>query len=74
MKGGRTIICTIHQPREDIFSLFDMLLLMVNGRVAYLGQVKNIPRYFANIGKQIPPKKNPADVIGSVFFISSRFN
>ena len=31
--SGRTVLCTIHQPRPDIFSLFDTLLLMSAGEV-----------------------------------------
>ena len=29
--SGRTVLCTIHQPRPDIFTLFDTLLLMSAG-------------------------------------------
>ncbi len=35
--SGRTVLCTIHQPRPDIFSLFDTLLLMSAGEAAYFG-------------------------------------
>ncbi len=36
---GRTIICTIHQPSSEVFALFEQLLLMADGRVAYLGNL-----------------------------------
>ncbi len=32
--SGRTVLCTIHQPRPDIFALFDTLLLMSAGEVS----------------------------------------
>lgn len=36
--SGRTIICSIHQPRSDIFPIFDNLMILTNGgRVAYSG-------------------------------------
>ena len=34
---GRTIICTIHQPSSEVFAMFDKLLLMADGRVAFMG-------------------------------------
>ncbi|VDN44549.1 unnamed protein product [Gongylonema pulchrum] len=35
--SGKTIICTIHQPASDIFEMFDRVLFLANGRVAFLG-------------------------------------
>jgi len=39
-QSGRTIVTTIHQPREEIFELFDDLLVMDQGRVAFQGPPK----------------------------------
>jgi len=36
---GRTVICTIHQPSSPVFQLFDSLLLMADGRVAFMGSI-----------------------------------
>ncbi|CAG2166312.1 unnamed protein product [Oppiella nova] len=35
---GRTVICTIHQPSSQVFALFEHLLLLVKGRVAFMGE------------------------------------
>jgi ABC-type multidrug transport system ATPase subunit len=34
---GRTVICTIHQPRPSILALFDQVLVLAGGRTAYYG-------------------------------------
>lgn len=37
---GRTVICTIHQPSADVFSLFDdLLLLQCGGFMVYFGPI-----------------------------------
>ena len=36
--SGRTMICTIHQPSSQVFSMIDQLLLMAEGRIAFMGQ------------------------------------
>jgi ABC-type multidrug transport system ATPase subunit len=47
VEKGKTIICTIHQPSSEIFSKFNKLYLLAEGRVAYLGDSKDAPAYFA---------------------------
>jgi ATP-binding cassette, subfamily G (WHITE), eye pigment precursor transporter len=39
---GKTVIVTIHQPSSEVFAMFDRLLLMSEGRVAYLGKRKKL--------------------------------
>ncbi|CAL8086724.1 unnamed protein product [Orchesella dallaii] len=58
---GKTIICTIHQPASGTFALFDKLLLLSEGRVAYFGDAHGAPTYFASIGYPCPETYNPAD-------------
>jgi ABC-type multidrug transport system ATPase subunit len=43
---GRTIVCTIHQPSSQIVDLFDKVLLMAEGRTAYLGNVLGANSFF----------------------------
>ena len=59
----RTIICTIHQPSSDVFKVFDKLLLLADGRVAYFGPVSAVSDYFAALQHPAPPHTNPADHI-----------
>lgn len=49
--AGRTIICTIHQPSSEVFILFDRLLLLTEGRLAFMGSLGNVSfiRFLLNI-------------------------
>lgn len=38
--GGRTIICSIHQPSSEVFALFDDLFLLSSGEMLYFGEAK----------------------------------
>lgn len=60
---GRTILCTIHQPRSDIFTLFDTLLLMSAGHVGYFGPTTTIRPYLSSLGIALPDGTNPADFV-----------
>ncbi|KAG0658490.1 hypothetical protein C6P46_005733 [Rhodotorula mucilaginosa] len=61
---GRTIVVSIHQPRSDIWQMFDNALLLVKGgRTAYSGPANAILPFFAKVGKECPPHFNPADFV-----------
>ena len=59
--GGRTVISTIHQPRSSIYKMFDLLLLLSEGRVMYFGPAKEATAWFTTAGFPCPPEFNPAD-------------
>jgi ABC-type multidrug transport system ATPase subunit len=48
--SGKTVICTIHQPASEVFALFDNLLLMADGHVAYYGLRTGAISFFAQVG------------------------
>jgi len=58
---GKTIIATIHQPSSQVFALFDRVLLMAEGRVAYLGKTKEAQNFFSGLNFPCPLHYNPAD-------------
>lgn len=61
---GKTVICTIHQPSSQMFYLFDKVLLLSSGRVAYFGTPEAAPGYFSSIGYPFPSSSyNPADAM-----------
>lgn len=59
---GRTVISTIHQPSSQMFSLFDKILLLAAGRVAYFGPPHKVVPFFEGIGFPFPATAyNPSD-------------
>lgn len=63
-KSGITVITVIHQPRYEIFEMFEQLLLLgKGGKTAYLGPVNNVRQYFESMGFVFPPQVNVADYL-----------
>ncbi|KAK4535738.1 hypothetical protein CDCA_CDCA06G1763 [Cyanidium caldarium] len=60
-RNGRTVVATIHQPRSQIFQMFDYLLLLSEGQEMYFGPAKEMVPYFAALRYPCPEYFNPAD-------------
>ncbi|KAK6199553.1 uncharacterized protein RJT21DRAFT_121932 [Scheffersomyces amazonensis] len=60
---NRTIVFTIHQPRSNIVSLFDKLILLSEGDLVYSGDMIKCNDYFARNGYQCPLGYNIADFL-----------
>eukprot|EP00607_Mallomonas_marina_P009057 CAMPEP_0182417344 /NCGR_PEP_ID=MMETSP1167-20130531/1787_1 /TAXON_ID=2988 /ORGANISM="Mallomonas Sp, Strain CCMP3275" /LENGTH=513 /DNA_ID=CAMNT_0024590819 /DNA_START=288 /DNA_END=1826 /DNA_ORIENTATION=- len=55
------VLCTIHQPSSEVFHLFDLVIVMKEGRILYQGDVSQIVKHFGNCGYDCPSNYNPAD-------------
>ncbi|KAJ3058638.1 hypothetical protein HK102_010384, partial [Quaeritorhiza haematococci] len=62
-RKNRTVILTIHQPRSEIFDMFDKLLLLSKGRATYFGPSADAVQYFEELGYECPFGWNVADFL-----------
>eukprot|EP00794_Sanderia_malayensis_P017425 gene17425-19169_t len=62
-RRGRTVIFSIHQPRYNIFKLFDTLTLLSNGETVYHGDCQSILPHFERIGYVCEEYNNPPDFL-----------
>lgn len=60
---GRTIITTIHQPRSEIWNLFDNLIILSKGSPVYSGAISDCLPWFERQGFALPPFVNPAEFV-----------
>ncbi|KAE9553739.1 hypothetical protein FO519_003049 [Halicephalobus sp. NKZ332] len=72
--GGRTIVATIHQPSSIIFNMLDMVILLGDGLLSYMGPPKEILGFFDSLGLVCPDEYNPADYIIDMLAIDRQKN
>ncbi|XP_055956929.1 ATP-binding cassette sub-family G member 8 [Patella vulgata] len=60
-RNKRTVLLSIHQPRTDIFELFDLVLVLSAGKTVYFGEAKLMVDYFTTLGFPCPELTNPSD-------------
>lgn len=43
---GKTVVCIIHQPSTELLNVFDQLILVADGRIAYSGPPNKATSFF----------------------------
>ena len=69
---GRTVVVTIHQPRSEIWGLFDHLLLLSGGSPLYSGAAAECLDYFSGQGYSLPIFVNPAEFLIDLAAVDTR--
>lgn len=59
--SGVPVMCTVHQPSSEIFDMFDSVIILHDGEVAYHGPVQQLPLHFEKLGFPCKSNFNPAD-------------
>lgn len=65
-KRNTAILCTIHQPSSELFAMFDQVLLLAEGRVAFFGDPEEAIDFFGENGYKCPINYNPAEYLINV--------
>jgi len=62
----------VHQPRSEIWGLFDNIILLSRGSPTYAGSAKDCLPYFAGLGHDLPPFTNPAEYLIDIVSVDNR--
>ncbi|GAA6231592.1 ATP-binding cassette sub-family G member 8 [Lates japonicus] len=71
-RGNRLVLLSVHQPRSDIFQLFDLVVLLSSGSAVYCGAARDMVPYFTALGYPCPRYCNPSDFYVDLISIDRR--
>lgn len=71
-QGNRLVLLSVHQPRSDIFQLFDLVVLLAAGSPVYCGPAQDMVSYFTALGHPCPRYCNPSDYYVDLISIDRR--
>ena len=57
----KIILLSIHQPRSELFPIFDQVGLLSKGEMVYYGPREKMLQYFSLLGHACPTYSNPLD-------------
>ncbi|KAF9434230.1 hypothetical protein BGZ76_008355 [Entomortierella beljakovae] len=62
----KATMVSIYQASENIYELFDKVLLLYDGRCIYLGPANQARQYFIDLGFECPARQTTADFLTAV--------
>lgn len=69
---NKTVVCSIHQPSSQIWSMIDQVILISGSFICFNGSTAEAKHFFESIGKVSPEFFNPSDYF--LFQINSDFD
>ncbi|NXN09185.1 ABCG5 protein, partial [Indicator maculatus] len=68
----RIVIITIHQPRSELFRLFDKIAIMSFGAMVFCGNPMEMITFFSDCGYSCPEQSNPFDFYVDLTSVDTR--
>ncbi|PYH90416.1 ABC transporter [Aspergillus ellipticus CBS 707.79] len=65
MSHASTLVA-LYQASENLYNLFDKVMLIEDGKCAYFGRIENAKAYFERLGFECPPRWTTPDFLTSV--------
>ncbi|TGO64532.1 hypothetical protein BOTNAR_0087g00120 [Botryotinia narcissicola] len=63
---GSTHLVTMYQAAQDVYNLFDKVILLYEGRQIYFGRTDAAKEYFAHLGFVCPKRATTSDFLASL--------
>lgn len=70
-RNNTTVVCSIHQPRANVFEKFDSLIFLGDGEMYFSGPVSELNDFLINSGYECPKYTNIADYLLDITFDGS---
>ncbi|RXN28304.1 ATP-binding cassette sub-family G member 5 [Labeo rohita] len=71
-RRDRIVIVTIHQPRSELFRIFNRIAIMSRGELVFCGQPDEMVNFFSSSGYECPEYCNPFDFYVDLTSVDTR--
>ncbi|XP_067277685.1 ATP-binding cassette sub-family G member 5 isoform X2 [Pseudorasbora parva] len=71
-RRDRIVIVTIHQPRSELFRIFNQIAIMSRGELVFCGQPEEMVDFFSSCGYECPEYCNPFDIYVDLTSVDTR--
>uniref|UniRef100_A0A673KYS6 ATP-binding cassette sub-family G member 5 n=1 Tax=Sinocyclocheilus rhinocerous TaxID=307959 RepID=A0A673KYS6_9TELE len=71
-RRDRIVIVTIHQPRSELFRIFNRIAIMSRGELVFCGKPEEMVDFFSSCGYECPEYCNPFDFYVDLTSVDTR--